>query len=135
MALPFSAAHLADHRRRFLSTLTGEELRQLAADLQAAVAEADAKAAAAQAAADGAQAAADGAQTVATGAQAAAEEAQSALEEYATQAQLAAAVSGLASESYVDGKFAGTYSGTVVLDGQSIVIANGLVMSVTPVGP
>ena len=140
MALPFSAAHLAELRRMFLSSLTGAELLRLAAALDAAVREADAKAQAAQAVA---------------GAAATPEDVQSALVPYASKDEISGmatkdyvdqsvtglaseafvglAVAGLASEEYVDAKFDGTFTGSRVLDGQTLEIENGLIKSITPV--
>ena len=114
MALPFSAAHLAELRRMFLSSLTGAELLRLAAALDAAVREADAKAQAAQAVADAATTP---------------EDVQFALVPYASKDE----ISGMASEEYVDAKFDGTFTGSQVLDGQTLVIENGLIKSITTV--
>lgn len=142
MALPFSAAHMAELRRRFLSSLTGEELVRLAASLQDAVAAAAASASAAQVAADGA---------------ATPEYVEGALLPYATKGDLlgyvtedrlsseladyvtliafAAAVSDLATKGYVDGKFAGAYSSgaddssKVLIGGEYHSVVGGLIMA------
>lgn len=140
MALPFSAAHLAELRRIILSSLTNAELLRLNAALGAAVREADAKAQAAQDVA---------------GAAATPEDVQSALVPYASKDEISGmatkdyvdqsvaglaseafvglAVAGLASEEYVDAKFDGTFTGSQVLDGQTLEIENGLIKSITPV--
>ena len=140
MALPFSAAHLAELRRIILSSLTNAELLRLNAALGAAVREADAKAQAAQAVA---------------GAAVTPEYVQSALVPYASKDEISGmatkdyvdqsvaglaseafvglAVAGLASEEYVDAKFDGTFTGSQVLDGQTLEIENGLIKSITPV--
>ena len=140
MALPFSAAHLAELRRIILSSLTNAELLRLNAALGAAVREADAKAQAAQDVA---------------GAAATPEDVQSALAPYASKDEISGmatkdyvdqsvaglaseafvglAVAGLASEEYVDAKFDDTFTGSQVLDGQTLEIENGLIKSITPV--
>ena len=118
MALPFSAAHLAELRRIILSSLTNAELLRLNAALGAAVRGADAKAQAAQ----------DAAAAATTP-----EYVQSALSEYASREELAAAVSGLASEDYVDGKFDGAFTGSLSIDGTVYAVENGLIMD--PGGP
>ena len=140
MALPFSAAHLAELRRIILSSLTNAELLRLNAALGAAVREADAKAQAAQDVA---------------GAAATPEDVQSALAPYASKDEISGmatkdyvdqsvaglaseafvglAVAGLASEEYVDAKFDGAFTGSQVLDGQTLEIENGLIKSITPV--
>ena len=42
-------------------------------------------------------------------------------------------MAGLASEEYVDVKFDGAFTGSQVLDGQTLVVENGLIKSITPV--
>ena len=125
MALLFSAVQMAELRRRFLSSLTKTELARLAADLAeaaAAAAEADSKAQAAQSTADAAATPGD-------------------LAAYATVLALEAAVSGLASEAYVDGKFGGTYDSDdsdeskVLIDGVYHPVVNGLIMAVPEAPP
>ena len=51
----------------------------------------------------------------------------------ASEAFVGLAVAGLASEEYVDAKFDDTFTGSQVLDGQTLEIENGLIKSITPV--
>jgi hypothetical protein len=97
MAL-LSALELAYLRKQFFSTLSGEELVSLAAQLAAATAAANAAAEGAQTAADAAAATANARATVGYVDQSVAG--------LASEAYVGAAVEGLATEDYVDGKFA-----------------------------
>ena len=111
MAL-LSALELAYLRKQFFSSLSGEELAALAAQLEAATAAANSAAAGAQTAADAAAATANARATVGY--------VDSSVAGLASEAHVAAAVAGLASKTYVDGKFAaGRFTGDVVVASQS----------------
>ena len=147
MGLLFSAAEVANLRRQILSTLTQADLLQLNEQLQGALGTVEAEAQAAGAAAGAAQSVADDAAAVAAGAatpsyvdekvSGLATEAYviAQLAPYVTASQLAEAIFGLASEAYVDGKFDGTVTDSVTVDGQVLTFANGLLTSVGPEVP
>lgn len=147
MGLLFSAAEMADLRRKFFTTLSGDELRELATRLDEAVAEVEDGVATAQLTAEDAAAAAAGAATpgyvdskVAEAVEGRATEdyVDSAVSDKITGAQLAEAIEDLATEGYVDAKFDGAYSSgetdasKVLIDGVYHPVVNGLIMEVVP---
>ncbi len=129
MARLFSESEQAALRRQFLSTAFGQEITEDTANalLNAAQALVEAEEAnnnAVTALAD-AQAALTAAGEAATPA-----DVILALTGYATEAYVQA--QGYATEAYVDGKFDGTYSDTVNIDGVELTFVNGLLTEVGP---
>ena len=155
MALLFSAAEIADLRRKILATLTTTDLLQLNNQLQSALASVEAEAQSAgvaagqaQASAGQAQMSADDAALLAAGAAtpayvqqqlvglASKEYVDAAVSDKVTGTQLSEAIFDLATEGYVDGKFTGTYNSAetdaskVLIGGVYHPVVNGLIQAV-----